>query len=128
MVIMAFTTMVKAQITINFCAYVIQQNRECVFDNTKFVAAKDSPTARIFIMANSKDAFGSDVLVYKIYSLDDKGKETFVKAIPQSVQTDWQSAWQPATLKSPAKYIVKVYKDLAAETLVTSKSFEFVAY
>jgi hypothetical protein len=115
-----------SQMSLSFCTFVNAQDRECVFDNVKFITSPDSTHARLYIMVKSSEVFGVEKLLYKIYAIDRFGNEVFLNTIQQDVHADWQSSWQPAIFNSPGKYMVKVYKD--DEHMLAGKGFEFFNY
>ena len=114
----------RSQTSLSFCTFVNNQNSECIFDNTKFITTPDSTHATLFLMLRSNSVFGTDLITYKIYSLDHSGKEIFLRSVTQTVQGDWMNAWQPSSFVSPGKYFIKVYSDAAGLNMITSRGFE----
>jgi hypothetical protein len=98
-------------------------NQECVFDNTKFITSPDSTHAKLFMLLRGNEAFGTNMMTYKVYAIDRFGKEVFVFDVNQNVEEAWMNSWQPAYFTTPGKYVVKVYKDPAH--MIASKGFEF---
>ncbi len=119
-VIAGFSLNTYAQTTLSFCAAMRDEN--CVFNNTKFISSPDSSTAEITMLVRNASGLSTSNLNYKLYVLNGKGEEIFLKNIPQKAQAEWVYAWQANTFKSPGKYKVRVYND--KEEQVCSKSFE----
>lgn len=115
-----------AQTQLYFCTAVDPQSGFCVFNNTKFITSPDSNSARIFIKVNNADGFASDTLIFKIFSVDKDGEETFSHALTQKIEKDWDMSWQNEKFNSPGTYLVKVYNDTGL--LICSKSFELLKY
>ena len=114
-----------SQITLAFCASV-DQNGVCIFDNTKFIAAKDSTTGRLFMEVRSLGApIGANAVVFKVYKLE-AGKETFVTLLNQSIKPDWYFSWMPFVFESPGKYAVKVFNE--NDQMICSNAFEWLAF
>ena len=116
------STLVYSQTTLSFCAGI--DNERCAFNNTKFISVPDSSTAKIFMMVsgNNDQTLATGKLIYKLYSVNKKGEETYINTLEQSIQPEWIYAWQPAFFNTPGKYTVKVYND--ANRILNTKSFE----
>jgi hypothetical protein len=117
-----FAQLAHSQTTLSFCTFVNNQTQECVFENTKFITTPDSTHARLFMMIRGSDVFDTTRLTFKIYSIDRFGKEVSFSTVLEDVQLDWRTAWQPALLITPGKYVVKVYRD--DQHMITSRGFE----
>ena len=119
------TASVTGQITLAFCASV-DQNGVCIFDNTKFISAKDSTTGRVFMEVRSAGSpIGANAVVFKIYKLEG-GKETFVTLLNQTIKPDWYFAWMPYSFNSPGKYAVKIFDE--NDKMICSNAFEYLAF
>ncbi|MFN8323159.1 MAG: hypothetical protein U0T74_10925 [Chitinophagales bacterium] len=116
------STLVYSQTTLSFCAGI--DNERCAFNNTKFISVPDSSTAKIFMMVsgNNDQTLATGKLIYKLYSVNKKGEETYINTLEQSIQPEWIYAWQPAFFNTPGKYTVTVYND--ANRILNTKSFE----
>ncbi|HXH19544.1 MAG TPA: hypothetical protein VNJ07_10725 [Chitinophagales bacterium] len=123
--IMAFTGYSNGQHSLAFCASV-ESNGYCYFNNTKFIAARDSATTRIFMQVKSDNLLGTSSITYKIYSVSKTGEEKMVYAVEQSIQPDWTLAWAPYNFNAGEKYNVKVYD--ASNRLLCAKSFELLKW
>ncbi len=123
---LCFATYTFGQAHLSFCTFVNTSNRECVFDNNKFITTPDSTHARLFMLLNCSDTIGSSRLTFKIFGIDRFGKEVYLNSIVQEIQSSWMSAWQPYVFTSPGKYMVKVYK--GDDVLMTARGFEFFNY
>ena len=126
LLMMVCVTCSYSQVALNFCASV-EPTGYCNFNNTKFISSKDSTTGRINMEVRSITApIGAATLLFKIYKLDEKGKEVFVTMVSQAIKPDWYFAWTPYMFNSPGKYAVKVYNE--SDQVICSNAFEFIAF
>jgi hypothetical protein len=114
-----------SQVKLAFCASVDPAGY-CIFDNTKFIAAKDSTTGRLFMEVRSEGApIGANAVVFKVYKVEG-GKETFVTMLNQNIKPDWFFSWMPYVFNAPGKYTVKVYNE--NDQMICTNQFEWLAY
>ena len=117
---------IYSQTTVSFCASV-EQNGFCNFNNTKFIAAADSTTGRIFMEVKGKDApIGASKIIFKIYRIEKGGTEKFETMLQQDIKPEWYFAWMPSMFSSPGKFNVKIYNE--SDQLLCSNSFEMIAF
>ena len=111
-----------SQTELTFCTAVDPNGGYCVLNNTKFISSPDSSTQMIYMKVKNSKGIPSSKIVYKIYSIDKKGVETYFHSFEQNIQNGWDSSWQPDHFPSPGIYRVKVYNDLSQE--ICNNTFE----
>ena len=84
----------------------------CKTESPQFLISKDGGT--ISFLLKNENGLGTNHVVYKIYKLDEDGKEIYNSDLDQKVSSAWTFAWEDAIFYDPGTYVVKVY-DLAGK-------------
>ena len=104
------------QTNLNFC---VEANKDgkCKNQGSEFTISKDGGT--ITFMLKNEQGLGTSQILYKIFKLNDDGKETFNATLEQAVQVKWNYAWEEAVFYDPGTYKVMVYDKLKDGNLIS---------
>lgn len=105
----------QAQYTLQFCEDVNTEGKPQMLSNS-FMVGEDGGVMKFLARADEK--FNTDGIEFRIYYLNETGKEEEISRMPQKVQTDWNFAWKEVVFFDPGNYKVKLYT--AKGTYLTS--------
>ena len=120
-IINVFFSNVYSQTTLQFCT-AVDPTGYCVLNNTKFISSPDSTRALIYMKVMNPRGIPSTKIIYKVFNVGAKGEETYYNTFVQSIQSGWDSSWQPDHFPTPGIFMVRVYDETDKE--MCSKSFE----
>jgi hypothetical protein len=115
--LLGIASIVSAQTTLKFCRDVGNEGT-CKTPASEFSVSKDGGTIS-FLLKDDK-SLGLTKVIYKIYKLEDDGKETFASGIEQKLQKEWTYAWEEAVFYDEGTYKVKVFDTSNEETFICS--------
>lgn len=98
-----------AQYTLTFCKEVSTEGK--AQDASNSIIASDKAGNPVKILVHSDEKLNTMQVEYRIFFVDENGKETEVSKLPQVVEPDWDFAWKKVTFYDPGTYRVKVYND-----------------
>jgi hypothetical protein len=98
-----------AQYTLTFCKEVSTEGKA---DNpTTTITTNGNESNPVKILVKSDEKLNAQEVEYRIYFVDESGKETEVVKLPQIIEPNWEFAWKKVTFYDPGTYRVKVYND-----------------
>lgn len=102
-----FANATHAQYTLTFCKEVSTEGKADAASTTVTTAGNEGNPVKILV--KSDDKLNTDEMEYRIYFVDESGKESEVTKLPQIVEPSWDFAWKKVTFYDPGMYRVKVY-------------------
>lgn len=105
----AATLTVSAQYSLTFCKEVSTEGKADKPTTTITTTGNESSPVKILVKGDDKLNFNE--VEYRIYFVDETGKETEVSKLPQIIEPNWDFAWKKVTFYDPGTYRVKVYND-----------------
>lgn len=60
-------------------------------------------------LAKADDKFNTDALDFRIYFINETGKEEEILRMPQKVENLWNFAWKEVVFFDPGNYKIKLY-------------------
>ena len=118
-ILLCWGVMLQAQTILKFCVES-DSTGACKTESQQFLISKDGGTIS-FLLKNDK-GLGTNHIVYKLFKVDEDGKENYNSDLDQKVNPDWTFAWQDAVFPDPGTYIVKVYDIAGKESFICSKT------
>ncbi len=98
-----------AQYSLTFCKEVSTEGKA---DNpTTTITTNGSESNPVKILVKGDEKLNAQEVEYRIYFVDENGKETEVSKLPQIIEPHWEFAWKKVTFYDPGTYRVKVYND-----------------
>jgi hypothetical protein len=98
-----------AQYSLTFCKEVSTEGKA---DNpTTTITTNGSEANPVKILVKNDERLNAQEVEYRIYFVDESGKETEVSKLPQIIEPNWEFAWKKVTFYDPGTYRVKVYND-----------------
>lgn len=98
-----------AQYTLTFCKEVSTEGKA---DNpTTTITTNGNESSPVKILVKGDEKLNAQEVEYRIYFVDETGKETEVSKLPQIIEPNWEFAWKKVTFYDPGTYRVKVYTD-----------------
>ncbi|MCW5906859.1 MAG: hypothetical protein KIS94_03290 [Chitinophagales bacterium] len=98
-----------AQYSLTFCKEVSTEGKAQDASNT--ITASDKAGNPVKILVNCDEKLNAMQVEYRIFFVDENGKETEVSKLPQYVEPNWDFAWKKVTFYDPGTYRVKVYNE-----------------
>lgn len=112
---LAGTYFAQAQYSLTFCEDVNGEGRPQMSSNS-FMVDQDGGVLKFLLKAD--DRFNTEGMEFRIFLLNDAGKEEEITRMPQKVDNTWNFAWKEVVFFDPGNYKVKVYT--AKGTYLTS--------
>ncbi|MFN8299794.1 MAG: hypothetical protein U0T75_11865 [Chitinophagales bacterium] len=112
---LAGTYFAQAQYSLTFCEDVNGEGRAQMSSNS-FMVDQDGGVLKFLLKAD--DRFNTEGMEFRIFLLNDAGKEEEITRMPQKVDNTWNFAWKEVVFFDPGNYKVKVYT--AKGTYLTS--------
>jgi hypothetical protein len=103
------TQTVFAQYTLTFCKEVSTEGKA---DNpTTTITTNGSESTPVKILVKGDEKLNANEVEYRIFFVDETGKETEVSKLPQIIEPNWDFAWKKVTFYDAGTYRVKVFND-----------------
>jgi hypothetical protein len=96
----------NAQYSLQFCEDVNKEGKPQMLSNSFMV---DGDGGVLKFLARADDKFNTDALDFRIYFVNDAGKEEEILRMPQKVETAWNFAWKEVVFFDPGNYKIKLY-------------------
>lgn len=113
--------MAEAQYKLQFCEDVSNEGKAQMLSNSFMV---DGSGGVLKFLAKAESKFDGN-LEFRIYYMNDQGKEEEITRMPQIVEPDWNFAWKEVVFFDPGNYKVKLYNNsgtyLTSANLVIKK-------
>lgn len=103
---MATIAFAQAQYTLTFCEEVNDAGRPNMSSNSFVV---DGNGGVLKFLARADDKFNTADIEFRVFYLNDAGKEEEITRMPQKVESTWNYAWKEVVFFDPGVYKVKVY-------------------
>ena len=119
-ILLTCATSSYSQTVLKFC---IESDNQCTCktESSQFLIGKDGGTIS-FLIKNEK-GLGTSHVVYRIYKLDEDGKENYNSDLDQKgIKGQWTCAWEDAVFLDPGTYVVKVYDIAGKESFIGSNT------
>ncbi len=96
----------KAQYSLTFCEDVNQEGKAQMASNSFMV---DQSGGVLKFLVKADDKFNTEQMEFRIFYINDAGKEEEVTRMPQKVESAWNYAWKEVVFFDPGTYKIKVY-------------------
>ncbi len=110
-VFMAMGQIGFSQYSLTFCKEVSTEGTAQNASNSISTGKEGNP---VKILVKGDEKLNTEGVEYRIFFVDDNGKESEISKLPQFVEPDWSFAWKKVTFYNPGTYRVKVYNDKGA--------------
>ena len=97
-----------SQYSLTFCKEVSTEGKAQNASNTISTGKEGNP---VKILVKGDEKLNVEGVEYRIFFVDDNGKESEISKLPQFVEPEWGFAWKKVTFYNPGTYRVKVYND-----------------
>jgi hypothetical protein len=105
-ILVALIKLGSAQYSLTFCENVSDDGKPSKTSNS-FMVAHGGSSLKFLLKADNK--LNSDNMEFRIFYINDSGKEEEVSKLPQKVEPTWNYAWKEVVFFDPGIYRVKVY-------------------
>jgi hypothetical protein len=109
LIIFLLVILVKAgfgQYSLTFCENVNNDGKPVMASNS-FLVNKTGSALRLLLKSDAK--LGTDQMDFKIFYINDNGKEQEVTKFPTTVKPNWDYVWKEVVFFDAGNYRVKVY-------------------
>ncbi|HWB62433.1 MAG TPA: hypothetical protein VG603_02905 [Chitinophagales bacterium] len=96
----------SAQLSLTFCEDVSNDGQASMASNS-FMISKNGSALKVLLKSDSRLAMQD--LTFKIFYINEFGKEEEITDLPQQVNPDWNYVWKEVVFFDPGNYRVKVY-------------------
>ncbi len=104
--LMACGPWASAQYSLQFCEDVNKEGKPQMLSNS-FMVDEDGGVLKF--LAKADDKFNTDALDFRIYFINETGKEEEILRMPQKVENLWNFAWKEVVFFDPGNYKIKLY-------------------
>lgn len=107
--ILLLATAVKlcdAQFSLTFCENVNKEGKPAMTSNSFAVNKTGSALKFLF---KSDEKLNTERMDFKVFYINDMGKEEEISKFPQEVEPGWNYVWKEVVFFDPGNYRVKVY-------------------
>lgn len=95
-----------SQYSLTFCKEVSTEGKA-----DKPSTSVNTNDSEVKILVKSDNKLNATGVEYRIFYVDQNGKETEVSKLPQYTEPEWDFAWKKVTFYNAGTYRVKVYDD-----------------
>lgn len=95
-----------AQYNLTFCEDVNNEGKPQMASNS-FMVDNDGGVLKFLI--SSDDKLNTEKVEYRIFYINDTGKEEEITKLPQKVEPSWNFAWKEVVFYDPGIYKIKVF-------------------
>jgi hypothetical protein len=95
-----------AQYSLTFCEDVNTDGKAMMPSNS-FMISKDGSAMKLLLKSDEK--IKTDQMEFKIFYVNESGKEEEVSQLPAKVEPNWNYVWKEIVFFDPGNYRVKVY-------------------
>jgi hypothetical protein len=96
----------SAQYSLTFCENVNDDGKALHASNSFMISPNGSA---LKFLVKAEDGFKTDNMDFKIFYINDSGKEEEISKLPQKVQPNWNYTWKEVVFFDSGTYRVKVY-------------------
>ena len=101
----------SAQFSLAFCEDVTSDGKPTRSSNS-FLVGTNGSALKCLLKVEGK--LNTEQIDYRIYIINEAGKEEELLRMPQKVQPDWNYTWKELVFFDPGIYRVKIYNDKGA--------------
>lgn len=101
-----FSFSAQAQYSLIFCEDVTAEGKPTVISNS-FMVDDDGGVLKFLLKTDEK--INTDNIDFRIFYVNDSGKEEEISRMPQKVDASWNFAWKEVVFFDPGNYKIKVY-------------------
>ena len=105
-IFLLFIEVGSAQYSLTFCENVNNDGKALHPSNSFMVSPNGSA---LKFLVKSDEGFKTENMDFKIFYINDTGKEEEISKLPQKIQTDWNFTWKEVVFFDSGTYRVKVY-------------------
>lgn len=95
-----------AQYSLTFCEDVNNEGKPQMVSNS-FMVDNDGGVLKFLLKADDK--INTSDIEFRIFYVNDAGKEEEITRMPQKIDASWNYAWKEVVFFDPGNYKVKVY-------------------
>jgi hypothetical protein len=106
MILFFFVKVSSAQYSLTFCENVNDAGKP-LHPSNLFMVSPSGSALKVLLKAD--EGFKTDKMDFKIYYINDSGKEEEISKLPQKVEPKWNYTWKEVVFFDPGSYRVKVY-------------------
>ena len=96
----------SAQYSLTFCEGITTEGKPIKASNS-FMIGHTGSILKLLLKADNR--LNSEQMDFRIYYINDSGKEEELSKLPQNVQPNWNYAWKEVVFFDAGTYRVKVY-------------------
>jgi hypothetical protein len=96
----------SAQYSLTFCENV-NDDGKALHPSNSFMISPNGSALKFLVKAD--DGFKTDDMDFKIFYINDSGKEEEISKLPQKVEPKWNYTWKEVVFFDAGTYRVKVY-------------------
>jgi hypothetical protein len=96
----------QAQYSLTFCENV-NPDGKALSPSNSFMISKDGSAMKLLLKSDEK--IKTDKMEFKIFYINDTGKEEEISKLPAKIEPNWNYVWKEIVFFDPGNYRVKVY-------------------
>lgn len=100
-----------AQYSLTFCENVNTEGKALHPSNSFMISPKGSA---LKFLVKSDEGFKTEKMDFKIFYINDSGKEEEISRLPQTIEPSWNYTWKEVVFFDSGNYRVKVYDSKGA--------------
>jgi hypothetical protein len=110
-ILLLFIEVGSAQYSLTFCENVNNEGK-ALHPSNSFMISPNGSALKFLLKAD--EGFKTENMDFKIFYINDTGKEEEISKLPQKIQSDWNFTWKEVVFFDPGTYRIKVYDSKGA--------------
>ena len=104
--LLALVKLGSAQYSLTFCENITSDGKPIKASNS-FMVGHNGSLLKVLLKADGK--LNSENMDFRVFIINDSGKEEELSRLPQKVETTWNYAWKEMVFFDAGTYRIKVY-------------------